>query len=330
MRVLFEADARAPWATLTERAAPLWTEEVVEVFVDPVGDGLGYFEVEINPLGTVTDLVLRRTASGWRKDFAWNVDGLASHVRRTEEGWVAELSIPFDALGAAFPQSNGTRWRVNFLRIRPAGRSPAGNSANSVRGRRRGWRISTATSGSGRWSLCSDARFGMWSRRCVAASGLEESPTRADAATQRRDHMAEISLHFASKTSARSPSHWSNRTTPFSRAHDRVEIAYGERLLADAGPRRQSGRVDTHFLDLRAHLAVSFGVFAAEAHDPVRGKIVRVVRRLHVRDFHRATNGKAAWTAGNPTARRRSSDACPRCSGIPRSPRVRARRSVGR
>ena len=92
------------------------------MFFDPVGDGLGYFEVEINPLGTVCDLVLRRTASGWRKDFSWTVDGLRSHVRRTAMGWAAELSIPFAALGSDGIPVAGTRWRVNFLRIdRPDG-----------------------------------------------------------------------------------------------------------------------------------------------------------------------------------------------------------------
>ena len=121
-RVLFEADALAPWATLTARDAALWTEEVVEVFFDPFGDGLSYFEVEINPLGTVTDLVLRRTASGWRKDFAWNVDGLVASARRTPAGWAAELAVPFAALGPEEAVRPGARWRVNFLRIdRPDG-----------------------------------------------------------------------------------------------------------------------------------------------------------------------------------------------------------------
>ena len=121
-RVRFEADARAPWATLMQRDAALWTEEVVEVFFDPVGDGLSYFEVEINPLGAVTDLVLRRTASGWRKDFAWQVDGLTAHAQRTDSGWEAELAIPFAALGAEATPRPGDRWRVNFLRIdRPDG-----------------------------------------------------------------------------------------------------------------------------------------------------------------------------------------------------------------
>ncbi len=121
-RVWFEVDARAPWATLTQRDAALWTEEVVEVFFDPVGDGLSYFEVEINPLGTVTDLVLRRTSSGWRKDFAWHVDGLRAHAQRTATGWEVELAIPFAALGAESAPQAGNRWRVNFLRIdRPDG-----------------------------------------------------------------------------------------------------------------------------------------------------------------------------------------------------------------
>lgn len=120
-RVLFELEDTRPWSTLTEHDAPLWTEEVVEVFIDPVGDLAGYFEVEINPAGAVVDVVLRRVASGWRKDFGWHVDGLRRHARLTPTGWAAELAIPFEALGAPVP-SPGTCWRVNFYRIdRPGG-----------------------------------------------------------------------------------------------------------------------------------------------------------------------------------------------------------------
>ena len=122
-RVLFEAEDTHPWATLARRDGPLWTEEVMEVFFDPVGDLESYFEVEINPLGTVTDLVLRRTLSGWRKDFAWDVAGLASAARLTAAGWAAELAIPFEALGASLrPEAGRSAWRVNFLRVdMPAG-----------------------------------------------------------------------------------------------------------------------------------------------------------------------------------------------------------------
>ncbi len=120
-RILFQMEDARPWSTLTERDAPLWTEEVVEVFIDPVGDLEGYFEIEINPAGAVVDVVLRRVVSGWRKDFSWHVDNLRSHARLTPTGWAAELAIPFVALAAPTPQP-GSCWRANFLRIdRPNG-----------------------------------------------------------------------------------------------------------------------------------------------------------------------------------------------------------------
>ncbi len=120
-RILITADDARPWATLTQRDGPLWTEEAVEVFVDPVGDLESYFEIVLNPLGTVTDLMLRRTLNGWRKEFGWDVVGLGSQVRLTASGWEAELSIPFAAVASQMPV-HGEQWRANFLRIdRPGG-----------------------------------------------------------------------------------------------------------------------------------------------------------------------------------------------------------------
>jgi hypothetical protein len=122
LRVLFECTDCDPWATLTERDGPLWVEEVVEVFIDPFGDAQCYFEIEVNPLNTVLDLVLRRNRSGWRKDFRWDCVGFQSAVRITAEGWHAELSIPFTSLTPEIPEA-GSVWRVNFARIdRPRGR----------------------------------------------------------------------------------------------------------------------------------------------------------------------------------------------------------------
>jgi len=120
-RVLFHAEDAHPWATLTERGAPLYQEEVVEVFLDPVGDLECYFEIEVNPLNAVLDLVLRRNRSGYVKDFAWRCEGLRTAVKKDAAGWRAELSIPFASLTSS-PPSSGTRWRANFLRIdRPPG-----------------------------------------------------------------------------------------------------------------------------------------------------------------------------------------------------------------
>ena len=116
LRVLFHALDRDAWATIAQRDGPLWEEEVVELFLDPVGDGESYFELEVNPLGTVLDLVLRRNRSGYAKNFAWNCDGLRTVVEKTEGAWSVEFAIPFRSLTAEPPQP-GARWRVNFCRI---------------------------------------------------------------------------------------------------------------------------------------------------------------------------------------------------------------------
>ena len=120
LRVLFHCADTHPWATLTERDAPLYEEEVVEVFVDPVGDLASYFEIEVNPLNAVLDLVLRRNRSGYTKDFAWRCDDLRTAARVGDSWWSAEFAIPFRSLVAEPPQP-GAQWRANFFRIdRPA------------------------------------------------------------------------------------------------------------------------------------------------------------------------------------------------------------------
>ncbi|MBV8813560.1 MAG: carbohydrate-binding family 9-like protein [Verrucomicrobia bacterium] len=119
--VLFLCQDPEPWATLTERDGPLWEEEVVEVFVDPFGDGDCYFEFEVNPLNTVLDLFVRRVRTGLRKDFAWDCDGLRTAAGRLTYGWVAGLAIPFRSFGNWEPTATG--WRLNFCRIeRPRNR----------------------------------------------------------------------------------------------------------------------------------------------------------------------------------------------------------------
>jgi hypothetical protein len=116
MRVLFHAGDAHAWATMSERDAPLYEEEVVEVFLDPVGDLECYFEIEVNPLNAVLDLVLRRNRSGYAKDFAWRCEGLRTRVEKSATAWTAELSIPFRSVAASAPVA-GAQWRVNFCRI---------------------------------------------------------------------------------------------------------------------------------------------------------------------------------------------------------------------
>jgi Carbohydrate-binding family 9 len=120
LQVLFLCQDPEPWATFKHHDQPLWEEEVVEVFLDPFGDGTCYFELELNPLNTVLDVFVRRTRSGLRKDFGWHCEGLITAAGRLPYGWVAALQIPFAALGDCHPRGTG---RANFCRIeRPQNR----------------------------------------------------------------------------------------------------------------------------------------------------------------------------------------------------------------
>ena len=116
LRVLFLAADIDAWATHTAHDAPLYEEEVVEIFLDPVGHLESYFEIEVNPLNAVCDLVLRRTRGGWIKDFAWHCDGLKHSVEKTASAWTVEMAIPFASLGPFVP-APGKSWRANFHRI---------------------------------------------------------------------------------------------------------------------------------------------------------------------------------------------------------------------
>ncbi len=116
LHVLFHAADTAPWATLTAHDAPLYTEEVVEIFLDPVGDLECYFEIEVNPLNATLDVVLRRSRSGYLKDFRWHCEGLRTAVALCDGFWEAEISIPFESLEPGCGGA-GKAWRANFHRI---------------------------------------------------------------------------------------------------------------------------------------------------------------------------------------------------------------------
>jgi hypothetical protein len=124
LHVLFFCEDDHAWATLRQRDAPLYKEEVVEVFLDPVGDLETYFEIEVNPLNAVCDLVLRRNRTGYRKEFAWDCAGLQTAVAVDESSWTVEMAIPFESLMPGLPRESSP-WRANFFRIdRPASGEP--------------------------------------------------------------------------------------------------------------------------------------------------------------------------------------------------------------
>lgn len=139
LRVRFDCRDDDPWASLAARDAPLWTEEVVEVFLAPgAADPTSYFELEVNPRGAVFDARVespdldRRTM---RVDPAWDCAGLVARAAMLPgHGWRAELELPWRALadGGAPPPAV---WRVNFYRIerpRPGGDASAATDEHSA------------------------------------------------------------------------------------------------------------------------------------------------------------------------------------------------------
>lgn len=129
--IAFECSDNDIWSTKTQRDDFLWEEEVVEVFIDPDGDGLNYYEFQVNPLGTQIDLLIPDAVEGvkhGKKNAEWNCQGWLSAVKvsgtvnkrdDSDEGWTVEMAIPIDRIPhpAKFAPRPNTSWRLNLYRI---------------------------------------------------------------------------------------------------------------------------------------------------------------------------------------------------------------------
>ncbi|MBT3343814.1 MAG: carbohydrate-binding family 9-like protein [Gemmatimonadetes bacterium] len=140
--VLFEATDPDVWSSLSDRDDPLYNEEVVELFIDPDGDGLNYVEIEINSVGTIFDLLVTKSLRQGGKGMpVWDpaletgvsTQGTINDPSDTDSGWSAEIALPWSALqtsildvpgSMALPPNVGDRWRLNlyrYERLRTAG-----------------------------------------------------------------------------------------------------------------------------------------------------------------------------------------------------------------
>jgi hypothetical protein len=129
----FAAELEEPhvWGTLTKRDSVIFHDNDFEVFIDPEGDTLNYYEIEINALNTVWDLQLDKPyRHGGKANDGWNATGMKTAVsvagtinnpKDKDRGWSVEIALPWKdltgsprAIGA--PKA-GDRWRVNFSRV---------------------------------------------------------------------------------------------------------------------------------------------------------------------------------------------------------------------
>jgi hypothetical protein len=127
------ADLEEPhvWGTLTKHDSVIFHDNDFEVFIDPDGDTLNYYEFEINALNTGWDLLLDKPYRlGGKARNSWEIPGLrtAVHVRGTlndardrDQGWSVEMAFPWKVLAEyskqPAPPRPGDEWRVNFSRV---------------------------------------------------------------------------------------------------------------------------------------------------------------------------------------------------------------------
>ena len=119
------------WATYDRHDMVIFHENDFEVFLDPDGDGLHYFEFEINAINTGWDLYLDKSyRQGGKADNGWEIPGLKTAVRLRgtvndpkdkDKGWTLEIAFPWSAFDrgprSPKPPKLGESWRVNFSRV---------------------------------------------------------------------------------------------------------------------------------------------------------------------------------------------------------------------
>lgn len=118
-------------ATLTEKNSVIFHDNDFEIFIDPDGDTLNYYEFEINALGTIWELMLPKPyrfggdpVSPWNRPglrSAVHIDGKLNDPSALSNGWSVEVAIPFRELSELAPSvclpKLGDTWRINFSRV---------------------------------------------------------------------------------------------------------------------------------------------------------------------------------------------------------------------
>lgn len=101
------------------------TDDLVEIFIDPDGDGQNYIEIGVNAFSSNYDVLLKcisPNCGGWNMSMAFNISGLETVSKITPEGYNTEIKIPFSSLetiknGNFTKPKMGTKWRGNTFRI---------------------------------------------------------------------------------------------------------------------------------------------------------------------------------------------------------------------
>lgn len=124
------------WGTLEDRDADTWKQEVLEVFIDPDGDGKDYLELQLTPNNVIFDANFKQRlgqGEGSRQEQidrarAWNmegleakafVDGTLNNDKDEDKFWSVEIKLPFASIPGAGGKAAkpGDNWAINFYRF---------------------------------------------------------------------------------------------------------------------------------------------------------------------------------------------------------------------
>jgi len=141
----FTCADRDMWTIYDEEDDRLWEEEVVEVFIDPDGDGQNYLELEVSPTNTVVDLAIYSVEPEFTSSVEWDIVGLKTAVQvygtvndssDTDTGWSVEIAIPWSAMAQDITGGDrpaiGDSWRLNLYRIERKGGRQAKAQINAM------------------------------------------------------------------------------------------------------------------------------------------------------------------------------------------------------
>lgn len=120
------------WGKIKTHDEVIYLDNDFEVFIDPDCDNHNYFELEVNALATIWDLVLRKPYRD-ESDVAMNayemkgikvsvkIDGTINDPSDKDTKWTVEIAIPWKSIkefnSAVNPPKDGDQWKINFSRV---------------------------------------------------------------------------------------------------------------------------------------------------------------------------------------------------------------------
>ncbi|MBO3842285.1 MAG: carbohydrate-binding family 9-like protein [Candidatus Brockarchaeota archaeon] len=134
----FHIESPDVWGTIVKQDDIVYNDPDAEIFIDPDGDTLNYYEFEMNALNTryevfwpkpLYDIEKKRWLSFEEAggNFKWDLVGIKHAVQiygtlnyhdDVDRGWTAEVALPWsgmkDLTKGSLPPKPGDVWRINF------------------------------------------------------------------------------------------------------------------------------------------------------------------------------------------------------------------------